>query len=98
MSTQVEFPQLFERCASLDVHKETVVVTVKINQLPDQTRTFSTFTAGLHLLRSWLQEQGVTHLVKAYGHKIDRPLIDPFEVGIKTDQIHQVPTVGASST
>lgn len=62
MSSQVEFPQLFERCAGLDVHKETVVVTVKINQLPDQTRTFGTFTADLHLLRSWLLEQGVTHL------------------------------------
>lgn len=62
MSTLVEFPQLFERCAGLDVHKETVVVTVKISQLPDQTRTFGTFTDDLISLKQWLQEQGVSHI------------------------------------
>ncbi|PSL36091.1 hypothetical protein CLV42_101860 [Chitinophaga ginsengisoli] len=62
MSTLVEFPQLFERCAGLDVHKETVVVTVKIYQLPDQTRTFGTFTDDLISLKTWLLEQRVSHL------------------------------------
>lgn len=62
MSTVVEFPQLFETCAGLDVHKDTVVVTVKNTQLPDQTRTFGTFTSELNRLKEWLGEQGVVQI------------------------------------
>ena len=62
MSSQVEFPQLFERCAGIDVHKENVVVTVKINQKSDQTRTFGTFTEDLVALKDWLQAEQITHL------------------------------------
>jgi transposase len=62
MSSQVEFPQLFDCCAGIDVHKDNVVVTVKTDQSSDQTRTFSTFTEDLLNLKIWLQQQGVTHL------------------------------------
>lgn len=51
MSSQVEFPQLFDRCVGIDVHNENVVVTVKINQKADQTRTFNTFTEDLLALK-----------------------------------------------
>lgn len=48
------------RCAGLDVHKKTVVTTIMLTQ-PDgtvkkQTRTFSTMTAGLLALDTWLGE------------------------------------------
>ena len=62
MSAQVEFPLLFDRCAGIDVHKESVVVTVKVNESPDQTRTFGTFTEDLISLRDWLTALGVRHL------------------------------------
>lgn len=62
MSHVVEFPQLFERCAGIDVHKENVVVTIKINQKADQTRTFGTFTEDLRSLKSWLLSEQITHL------------------------------------
>jgi len=62
MSAQVEFPLLFDRCAGIDVHKESVVVTVKFNELPDDTRTFGTFTEDLILLKEWLQDLGVGHI------------------------------------
>jgi transposase len=57
---------LLERCAGLDVHKATVVATVR---LPDgaggrvvRTETFPTTTAALLGLRDWLQACGVTHV------------------------------------
>jgi transposase len=45
-------------CAGLDVHKETVVATVRRLQ----TRTYGTMTAQLLELGDWLQAEGVTHL------------------------------------
>jgi transposase len=57
---------LIERCAGVDVHQATVVVTVR---MPDesggrdvQTRTFGTMTVDLLTVRDWLQACGVTHV------------------------------------
>jgi transposase len=57
---------LVERCAGLDVHKDSVVACVRV---PDgergrrvETRTFSTTTTGLLLLAEWLASFGVTRL------------------------------------
>ncbi len=53
-----------ERCAGLDVHKETVVACVRVPGLDIRrrkvTRTFSTTMAGLQALRDWLADHGVT--------------------------------------
>ena len=53
-----------ERCAGLDVHKKTVVACVRVPGLDRRrrkaTRTFSTTMAGLHALRDWLADHGVT--------------------------------------
>lgn len=61
MTAQVEFPQFFDRCAGLDVHKS-VVATIKINDFPDQTRTFGTFTEDLVELKNWLVSHQIKHL------------------------------------
>ena len=57
---------LITRCAGLDVHKRTVVATVRV---PDEqggrqsvTQTFGTMAADLLTLRDWLQAYGVTHV------------------------------------
>jgi transposase len=55
---------LYERCAGLDVHKKTVIVTTLLTQ-PDgsvqkQTRTFSTMPADLLALEEWLSALGIT--------------------------------------
>lgn len=52
------------RCAGLDVHRDTVVATVRIagkgrRRARVQTRTFSTMGADLLALADWLQECGV---------------------------------------
>jgi transposase len=57
---------LYPRCAGIDVHKRTAVVTVgwvdERGQRHKQTRTYGTMTADIERLRAWLVEQGVTHV------------------------------------
>jgi transposase len=57
---------LVERCAGLDVHKDSVTACVRV---PDghggrhpETRSFTTTTAGLVLLGEWLASFGVTRV------------------------------------
>jgi hypothetical protein len=57
---------LVERCAGLDVHKDSVTAWVRV---PDghggrqaETRRFTTTTAGLGLLAEWLASFGVTRV------------------------------------
>jgi transposase len=58
----VEFPQIVERGCGLDVHKETVVATVKGTDILERTVTFGTFTEELEQLAGFLQNEGVTHI------------------------------------
>jgi transposase len=57
---------LYERCAGLDVHQKSVVVTVLVTaatgQVTKLTRTFGTMTAELLALDNWLDEQLVEQL------------------------------------
>ncbi len=58
---------VFERCAGLDVHKETVVACVRQpgeqkRQRRGEVRTFSTVTRGLSELAEWLQSERITHV------------------------------------
>jgi transposase len=57
---------VYERCAGVDVHKRTVVVTVLVRDAQErtqkETRTFGTMTADLLALGEWLETLGVTHV------------------------------------
>jgi len=56
--------RLIERCAGLDVHKETVAVCVRVpgpgGERLQHVRIFGTMTAELLALRDWLTAHGVT--------------------------------------
>jgi transposase len=56
--------RLFERCAGLDVHKESVVACVRVpgdgGGRGQETRTFGTTTEQLLVLLDWLRGWGVT--------------------------------------
>jgi transposase len=55
---------LHQRCAGLDVHKKTVVASIRLateNKLVTEVKTFATTTAGLLALSDWLSENGCTH-------------------------------------
>src|SRR5258706_6762708 len=58
--------QLIDRVAGLDVHKATVVATVRTpgtdGSRVSRTETFGTLTADLIALRDWLHAHGVTHV------------------------------------
>ena len=57
---------LIERCAGLDVHKRTVVATIRspgpAGGRVNVTRSFGTTTAALLGLATWLADAGVTHV------------------------------------
>jgi transposase len=52
-----------QRCAGLDVHKETVVACVRVverRRVRAEVRTFSTMTSSLYELAEWLLAERVT--------------------------------------
>jgi len=54
-----------ERCAGLDVHKETVVGCARVAEgdaVRREVRRFATTTAGLLELADWLRQAGCTHV------------------------------------
>ena len=56
---------IHERCAGLDVHKETVVACVRLREggeVRREVRRFATTTRGLLELADWLREAGCTHV------------------------------------
>jgi transposase len=56
---------LYQRCAGLDVHKETVVAAVRLavdGKVLTEVKTFVTTTQGLLSLSDWLAENGCTHV------------------------------------
>jgi transposase len=55
---------IHERCAGLDVHKETVVGCARVRERGEvrrEVRRFATTTRGLLELADWLREAGCTH-------------------------------------
>jgi transposase len=62
MKKKVEFEQIVEKGCGLDVHKETVVATIRGNGITTQTRSFSTYTSSLISLRDWLLKHEITHV------------------------------------
>jgi transposase len=73
---------VYPRCAAIDVHKRTAVVTVgRVDELGrhKQTRTFSTMTPDLVRLRDWLGEEGVTHVAMESTGVYWRPVFNVLE-------------------
>jgi len=56
---------LYEHCAGLDVHKDSVVACVRIAEpggATSEVRSFGTTTSELLKLSDWLEERGCTHV------------------------------------
>jgi transposase len=77
-----------ERCAGLDVHRDTVVATVRVpgddhRRWAQQTRTFRATLAGLAALGEWLSTFGVTlvgmEATGVYWKTVFQALEDRFE-------------------
>jgi transposase len=56
---------LHQHCAGLDVHKKTVVASVRLaegNKVVTEVKTFATTTSGLLAMSDWLSQNGCTHV------------------------------------
>jgi transposase len=75
--------QMIERCAGLDVHKQTVVVCIRVSRpagdREQHVRTFGTMTADLLALRDWLTAHGVTHVALESTGVYRKPVYDVLE-------------------
>jgi transposase len=80
----VEFEQVVERGCGMDVHKETVVVTIRGKGIKTVTKSYSTFTRSLIQLKEWLKKHGITHVAMestgVYWKPIFNVLGDDFEI------------------
>jgi len=80
----VEFEQVVERGCGMDVHKETVVVTIRGKGIKTVTKSYSTFTRSLIKLREWLKKHGITHIAMestgVYWKPVFNVLGEDFEI------------------
>ena len=78
---------LYQRCAGLDVHKETVVacsmLTGNSGKPSKQIRTFATTTVGLLALSDWLASQKVTDVAMESTGVYWRPIFNILEADFK---------------
>ena len=58
----IEFEQVVECGAGLDVHKDLIVATIQGKGTKIETKSFNTFTSSLIKLKEWLLKNGVTHV------------------------------------
>jgi transposase len=77
--------RLIERCAGIDVHQATMVVTVRVPGASGErtvlTTTFGTMTGDLLVLRQWLESHAVTHVAIESTGVYWRPLYYLLEDG-----------------
>jgi transposase len=80
----IEFEQLIEKGCGLDVHKETIVATVRGKGIKTETKTYSAFTSSLTEMKEWLKSMGITHIAMestgVYWKPVFNILEDAFEI------------------
>lgn len=72
----IEFEQVIERGSGIDVHRDTVVVTIQGKGIPTTTKTYSTFTSDLRELKAWLKEQQISHVAMESTGVYWKPVIN----------------------
>lgn len=62
MTKEVKFNQVIECGCGIDVHRSSIVATVRRNDEEEETRTYDAYTSSLTELREWCKAKGVTHI------------------------------------
>ena len=74
---------VYERCAGMDVHKDTVVVCVVRSdaggRAKKEIKTFGTMTKNLWALATWLAQEGVTHVAMESTGVFWKPIFNILE-------------------
>jgi transposase len=80
----IQFEQVVERGCGMDVHKETIVVTIQGKGIKTVTKSFSSFTSSLIKLKEWLKKHGITHIAMestgVYWKPVFNVLGDDFQI------------------
>lgn len=80
----IQFEQVVERGAGLDIHKETIVVTIRGKGIKTVTKSYSSFTSSLIKLKEWLKKHGITHIAMestgVYWKPVFNVLGDDFQI------------------
>ena len=61
MSNKITFDQVIKVGCGADVHKNTIVATIRWSDEKYETREFGCYTSSLTELREWCKKKGVTH-------------------------------------
>jgi transposase len=81
---EVKFTQIVKCGCGIDVHKDSVLATIRRSDTDFETRTFDTFTSSLGLLRDWAKAAGVTHVAMEstgiYWKPVFNVLEEDFEI------------------
>jgi transposase len=81
---EIRFEQIIKCGCGIDVHRDTVVATVRHSDPNFETRTFDTFTGSLIQLRDWAKAEGVTHIAMEstgiYWKPVFNVLEEDFEI------------------
>ena len=62
MKKEILYQQVIDVGCGLDVHKETIVATIRSSSSDFETNEFSSFTSSLTELRDWCKEKKVSHI------------------------------------
>ena len=91
---------LHPRCAGIDVHKDNVVVCVRLSDRPgepsEEVRSFPTVTAALLDLADWLAGHGVSHVAMESTGVYWKPVFNVLEahcqvILVNAEHIKKVP-------
>jgi transposase len=92
---------VFDRVAGLDVHKETVVCTLRLananGRVQEYTQTFGTMTADLQKMSDWMAEHQITHVAMESTGVLWKPIWNILESGkwtlllVNARELKQVP-------
>jgi transposase len=103
VAREADVDVLVERCAGLDVHRDTVVATIRVPatakgrpRREQSTRTFATTTAGITALGDWLSEHRISRVgmesTGVYWKPVYYLLEEQLEVWlINAEHLHNVP-------
>jgi transposase len=62
MKKEITYQQVISVGCGLDVHRDTIVATIRSSSKDYETKEFSSFTSSLTDLRDWCKQKGVTHI------------------------------------
>ena len=81
MEKQINYQQMIEVGCGLDVHRDTIVATIRSSSKDFETREFSSFTSSLIELKDWCLSKKVSHIAMESTGIYWKPVYNIIECG-----------------